>query len=604
MVGTKKTAVLAVSILLSLVLVFILLPVNAFAESAGVVTGNGVNVRSGPGTGFSKIGVQLNSGHSVTVLEESSDAGGGSIPWYRISFVYGGQTLTGYMRSDYVSVIPTYDPELPPMEEENPDFETQLAAFPEDYKAALTALHQQHPSWNFVAYNTGLDWASVQALENRLGWSYINDGIISHYSTAPGAYDWETDTYFVKEGRNWYQAHPDMVAYYMDPRNFLNETDLFQFELLAFSPTSQTEENIAMMLSGTFMEGKTTVNAAGETVSYARAFLDAASTYNVSAFHLVARCIQEVGWGGSACSLGTYPGYEGYYNFFNIGAYNGAGDGMIYAKNNGWNTPYKAILAGGSIIGNNYIARGQNTPYYQKYNVVDKNNVASHQYMTNVAAALSEGRIQKNKYISLRMLETGFTFSIPVYNNMPATPCAAPVAAGSPNNYLTNLTVDGYALTPTFDFYDGLYNGRVSYALSIRGGLSYVTVGATAASGSAVLSGDLGTVSVSPGVNTLTIHCTAANGTVRTYTITLNVEPLTPAPPTPIIPPEERERGDLDGVGGVNIEDAIYLLFHFNFPDTYVLWQSGDFDGSGTADMDDAIYLLFHTNFPESYPLY
>ena len=526
----------------------------AFAEGeprSGVVTGDYVNVRSGPGTAYASIGIQLNKDHAVTVLGEAADSSGGAVPWYQIRFTYGNAERTGYMRSDYIRIVSTPSPVTPPAE--NPDFETQLAAFPESYKASIIALHEAHPSWNFIAYQTGLDWAEVQRLENRLGWSYINDGVISHYSTAAGSYDWETDTYFVKEGSNWYQAHPDMVAYFMDPRNFLNETDIFQFELLAFSPATQTETAIAQMLAGTFMEGKTTKNLAGEEVSYARAFWDAANAAGVSAFHLVARCIQEVGWGGSSCSLGTYFGYEGYYNFFNIGANTGAKDGMIYAKSKGWDTPYKAILAGGDFIGSNYIARGQNTPYYQKYNVVEKDNVAGHQYMTNVAAARSEGRIQRNKYVDLNMLETGFTFSVPVYENMPSAPCAAPAPAGSPNNYLKSLEIEGYSLTPTFDFYDCLNNGRTSYTLRIQGDVPSVKVNAVPVGKSATLSGHLGIVPIQTGENIITVSCTAANGAVRNFTVNITLEGsgsaegppdyIPPNPDTPSNPPSGTASG-------------------------------------------------------------
>ena len=62
--------------------------------------------------------------------------------------------------------------------------------------------------------------------------------------------------------------------------------------------------------------------------------------------------------------------------------------------------------------------------------------------------------------------------------------------------------------------------------------------------------------------------------------------------------------GDVDGDSDVDLDDAIYLLYHVNFKDTYPVNQSVDFDGSGTADLDDAIYLLYHVNFKETYPLH
>ena len=61
---------------------------------------------------------------------------------------------------------------------------------------------------------------------------------------------------------------------------------------------------------------------------------------------------------------------------------------------------------------------------------------------------------------------------------------------------------------------------------------------------------------------------------------------------------------EADENGEVDLNDAIYLLYHVNFPDTYPVNQSCDFDGSGTVDLNDAIYLLYHVNFPGSYPLH
>ena len=58
----------------------------------------GLNVRSGPGTSYERIGSLLN-GNTVTVLET---AGNG---WYKISFIgLGGVTREGYIMGDYISM--------------------------------------------------------------------------------------------------------------------------------------------------------------------------------------------------------------------------------------------------------------------------------------------------------------------------------------------------------------------------------------------------------------------------------------------------------------------------------------------------------------------
>ena len=63
-------------------------------------------------------------------------------------------------------------------------------------------------------------------------------------------------------------------------------------------------------------------------------------------------------------------------------------------------------------------------------------------------------------------------------------------------------------------------------------------------------------------------------------------------------------RGDVDGNGSVNSNDAIYLLRYTLMPAQYPMNQSGDMDGNGSVNSNDAIYLLRYTLMPNDYPLY
>lgn len=74
------------------VLICAMLVIPAFAESA-VVTGSGVNVRSGPGTNYRQIDC-LDKGTVVTVTDRSN------ADWYAISY----NGTTGFMSSRYLSV--------------------------------------------------------------------------------------------------------------------------------------------------------------------------------------------------------------------------------------------------------------------------------------------------------------------------------------------------------------------------------------------------------------------------------------------------------------------------------------------------------------------
>ncbi|MBQ8765756.1 MAG: Ig-like domain-containing protein, partial [Clostridia bacterium] len=352
---------------------------------------------------------------------------------------------------------------------------------------------------------------------------------VSYRSTKAGAYNWETDTFISQDAGRWYQANDETIAYYMDPRNFFDEENMFIFESLKYDKTYHTLAGVQSILAGSFMANKTITDTNGNSVSYAQAYIDAAEKSGVSPYHLASRTLQEV---GSAGTSGSVNNNSGVYNYYNIGA-NSSSDpvanALKYAATTDakymlpWNTPYKAIVGGAIWIGTGYIDKGQDTLYYQKFNVV--NQVWTHQYMTNIMAPSQETEEIYKSYKDLEILDLSYVFVIPYYKNMPAKACELPKASnGSPNNWLSSLTVEGYDFT-----FDG--NKTSGYTITVPESVSSVNVSAKTISSKAKVSGT-GKVSLNAGHNNVKVVVTAENGNTKTYNLDIvrnstNAVPLT-----------------------------------------------------------------------------
>lgn len=477
----------------------------AYAEKTGVLTGTHVNVRNGPGTEYGKI-TQVNTGQQVTIIGEAAATTGNL--WYQVRFSLNGKNYEGYIYAQYVSITSSSIEDVPPGADG--DFEKKLDAqgFPESYRKYLRALHKNHPNWVFEAVKTNLDWNTVIKNECVVGRNLVpSSSLASWKSTEPGAYNWDTGTWYGLDTSSWVAASKEIIEYFMDPRNFLQDNDarILQFEALSYVPATQNKSGVANILSGSFMAAE----------DYYRIFMEAGASSGVSPYHLASRCLQETGKNGSKSSSGTVPGYEGYYNFFNIGATPGGQgaviNGMIKAKSMGWTSPEKSIKGGASFVGSSYINKQQNTLYLQKFDVVDGGNgLYSHQYMTNLQAPASEAKNMKKAYSDFNT--AAITFYIPVYNNMPENACPQPTGDGNPNNLLSSLTVSGYSLTPAFSKY------TQEYSLVVPENVSAVTIGAKSVLSNAKISGT-GTAALQIGNNDIKIVCTAQNGSQRTYTI-------------------------------------------------------------------------------------
>lgn len=301
-------------------------------------------------------------------------------------------------------------------------------------KEMLQSLQTEHPNWKFKILYTDITWADAIANE------YVGHGA-SPRNLVPANnsnYDQEWICKACGAGKvydngNWYCASESAIAYMMDARNFLNSADIFQLLELSYSECNR--DALKTMVANTFLNSDSCVNA----------ILDAAQRYNVNAYYIVARILQEQGKNGSTLSKGQgYNGqYVGYYNVFNIGA-SGNGketvilNGLKKAQEKGWTTLESSIIGGTEVIAKSYIARGQNTLYLQKFDVDNSDgNLYWHQYMQNLVAAQKEGQTLKKTFEDMGSVDGAYTFIIPVFKNMPTTACARP---STTNNNLPTST--------------------------------------------------------------------------------------------------------------------------------------------------------------------
>lgn len=548
------------------------------ANMTGSCTADVLNVRSGAGTGYSKTGT-VSYGDSLTILSETTDSSGAK--WYKISC----GNVTGYVSAAYVQLTSSGS-----QGSSDADFENYMTkqGFPESYKPYLRKLHEQHPKWIFTAQKLGVDWNTALKEECVVGRNLVHSSALASWkSMEKGAYDFNGGYWYGLDG-SWVAASKEIIMYYMDPRNFLNDTYIFMFENQSYNSSYQTESGVKTILADTFMSGSYTCPDTKKKYTYSQTFMDAAKKSGVSPYHLASRCRNEQGVNGAPQSLGTVKGYENYFNFFDIQAYatstmTAAEMGCKYAKTTNptyllpWTNQYKSIVGGSIFLGTGYITKGQDTLYLQKFDMVDGGNgLYYHQYMTCVFGQANEAISLKNAY-SQDILNSAMEFKIPVYNNMPDKLCPKPTSSGDNNNYLKSLSVSGTSISPKFDKF------TASYTAKVNAEVSSVTVNANPLGKSAKVSGK-GKVSLKTGENTVKVTCTAASGVKRTYTIKITRKAAS----------QTLQQGDVNGDKYLTVVDAL-LMLRYNAGKTQLdpaQLKRADMNGDGKVDVIDALTLL------------
>ena len=358
--------------------------------------------------------------------------------------------------------------------------------FPESYAGRLAELQFGHRGWNFEPVGiSDLTWDRI--IEKELEPS-VN--LVVYADWAPDEWDALKEKnytpYYAKDAKaydsgSWYQASRETIEYFMDPRNWLNEREIFMFETLQFDPKAQTPEAVEKTLSKTFMAKAKCGGAKG---TFAELLMDVGRRLKVSPVFLAGRMASEQGLGApqSLGTIGNYlvavstnatgkvgdadiwgkrftrggaatkkvlakgaAAYNGYYNFFNFRAY---GLGVFEIKYNAWveataeetckkylgpwNTQAKAIEGGSMKIKERYIDTHRHTRYFQKFSVLPAaKDFRWKQYMQNIAAPLVEARNTAKAYAAADTLDAPYRFLIPVYVAMPKSRCPDPAGGKS-----------------------------------------------------------------------------------------------------------------------------------------------------------------------------
>lgn len=233
--------------------------------------------------------------------------------------LYSGYSNAGLLNSAHTFYIPVFNnmPNDNPIATASPVAEAlRTAGFPDSYidgsysssngSVGLEALQNTHPNWKFVAFNTGLDFE--EAVKGELSGTPTTE---------------------------------ENLRAYLDPRNWLGEKYVFQFESIRKSDAVQSVSSVNAILKNTWMANSKIIyldtmgnsKTVDEVDSYADAMIKASNDTNLSANYIAAKIRQENGGTSNSATAvcGTKEPFKGIYNYFNIGAYVTASDGLAWA---------------------------------------------------------------------------------------------------------------------------------------------------------------------------------------------------------------------------------------------------------------------------------
>ena len=481
-----------------------------------------VNIRTGAGWSYAKKTV-YKKGKSVKVVLTAYDRNGEK--WYKIKvgskYYY---VIARYVKLSSTSSTASSSKSTSSSSSSKSNSSssststTSFKGFPSSYTKKLAALKKAHPKWEFVAVNTGLDWSdAISRMTAKTGTNLVYTTFpYSYRSVEKGCYNYLTNRYAPKDGAKFIAASEGCVKFYMDPRNWLDDTHVFMFEDNRYHSSYQT-----LSMVETMTKGRNNLLHKNST-----SFIKAAKNYNISPVYLTAKALEEQGSKINSGKVGTRT----VYNVFNIGAYDsasgGASNGIRYAGSGSsylrpWTSIDKAIRGGAKYIASNFIANNQSCAYLEHFNVMNGlGKVGTHVYLTAVYAPRNTSVSTASSYKKYKIYDKKIVFYIPVYKNMPASACKVPSSSWKKDNnyYLKTLKVTAGGRTYT-KISSSSQSYTKSFTVYVGKSVSSATISAGAASRTSAKVSGTGKKSLSSGTNTFKVVCTASSGLKRTYTV-------------------------------------------------------------------------------------